>query len=941
MSVKEDQSLRSELLLENTTVPMKQSYILPENDTIEHMALLVTKQYPPLSTHDLVPRPHLLQKLHGGTKRKLSLISAPAGFGKTTLLKEWVQSTALPVAWLSLDEHDNDPTLFWCYVLTALQRLCLDTGKERLKHLLSFQQYSIEEVLAALINEIALRPGDFALVLDNYHVITATPIHQALTFLLEHLPNQFHLVLSSRFDPPLPLARFRARGQITEIRATDLRFDIDEADMFLNQIMHLALSTEHVAILQARAEGWIAGLHLAAITLQQQQDVDTFIKAFSGTQRHIMDYFTDEVLYTQPARVQTFLLETSILEQLCSSLCAAVTGQDDSQQLLISLERSDLFLVGLDMEQRWYRYHQLFRDFLYQRLKHLCPQGVESLHRRASIWYEKHDLLAQAIEHALAGKDFERAALLMRGHARIMLAQGEPGIVLRWLEVFPSQEADSWPWLPSLHAWAQLAHNEPGKVKTYLEAIQPSIGYESNDSISKSEFAGNAALTRRCDLERSPSQPLVFGAITTIVHQKFDVLPYNDKERLAAGEAILSCMGLAYLITRDIQEANYVFSKLYRISQTTKNELIALFAVQSLAKIRSVQGKLQQAYNAYQQARQLNFSSPAIGLLSAGESLLFYQWNDLEKAAHLAMEGITLGQPLLYHAMSLTDSLCGLTMLLTSYLSLAYTRQAQGDEEAALEAMEEAKQLALNSQILQLVEYVESEQVRLWLMQGKFEQAFQWKEQRNTHREAPLSNAHQHEYQVLARIYIAQERHDLATRLLQDLLDKAEAAGLVEDSITVQVLQAVALQRQGKQQAAIAILEHALLQAEPQGYVRLLLDEGSTVAKLLSQLLKAPQHDKKHVVSQTYIKKLVDAFEAGLPSYSKGVLSTPPLQDPLSARELEVLQHLNNGLSNREIAQHLLVTVGTVKRHTNSIYSKLGVQGRFQAITQARILGLV
>lgn len=933
---KRNQVLQSDLPLKNIATPNRQLYVVPEEDAAQDISLLVTKQYPPLSTHALVPRPHLLLKLQEGTKRKLSLVSAPAGFGKTTLLKEWMDSATLSIAWLSLDEYDNDPSLFWRYVITVLKSLCPDISQD----LLSLQRHSIEEMLTALINELAVRPGDFALVLDNYHVITTGAIHHALTFLLEHLPNQFHLVLSSRSDPPLPLARFRALGQVTEVRATDLCFYVDEAATFLNQIMCLSLSAENVAILTACTEGWIAGLHLAALALQQHLAADAFIRAFTGGQRHIMDYLTDEVLHAQPPPIQTFLLETSVLEQLCSSLCAAVTEQDDSQQLLILLERSNLFLVCLDIERNWYRYHQLFRGFLYQRLKHLYPQRVMLLHHRASVWYEEHDLLPQAVEQALAGGDFERAILLMKRCARFMLAQGEPDIVLRWLEALPlqNQDADSQIWLTFLHSWALLANNEPGKAETYLEALQLPGECEKNASICESELAGNKCLTGRFYLEQSSTHQDTPGAIVAVAHQLFDVLPHDAEGQGAAVEAILSSMGLAHLLNQDMQKADHAFSKLYRVGQATENEVTTIFSLQSLAKIRLVQGQLQQAYSIYQQARQRNCASPARGLISVGESLLFYQWNDLINSTRLALEGIEFGHQLMHQATSLTDYMSGIVMLLTGHLSLAYNKQAQGDEQAAQATLQEAKQLVLNFHIPAIVEYVESEQARLWLMQGKLEQAFQWKEQYNF-QEACLFKQRQSEYQVLARIYIAQEKLDLAIQLLQDLLNAARSARLVACSIITQVLLAVAFQRQGKQQAALAALEGALLLAEPQGYVRVFLDEGGTIARLLSQLIKAPLHGEKHP-SQAYIKKLLSAF-APSSLYKKCDSPTPLLQDPLSTRELEVLQHLSNGMSNREIAQHLLVTVGTVKRHTNSIYSKLAVCSRLQAATQARVLGLV
>jgi len=564
--------------------------------------LLETKLYIPKWRAGLVSRPRLIERLEQGIERKLTLVSGPAGFGKTTLLAEWLAATPAserPAAWISLDQSDNDPALFWAYFITALQAVQSGVGEITLSLLNSPHPPPTEALLTTLINEITTIPHEFVLVLDDYHVIDAQPVHSGITFLLDHLPLQMHLVIATRADPPLPLARLSGRGELTELRASDLRFTPDEVTAFLNKVMDLNLSPEDIATLEARTEGWIAGLQLAALSMQGEQDVSGFIEAFSGSHRYIIDYLAEEVLNRQSHSTRTFLLETSVLDRLAGSLCDAVTGRGDGQATLEMLEDSNLFLVPLDNERRWYRYHHLFGNSLRNRLHRGQPDQVPELHDRASRWYDDNGLIAEAISHALQAKDFVRTAYLVEQAARSMVARGEVTTLLAWLEALPGELIRSRPQLCLAHSRVLFVLGKLDEAE--LRLLDVEAGCEAASSPHE-----------RAELEAIPGEVAAVRALIAHVqedtpraielsHLALESLPQDN---LHLRGLITMTLGLVYRLSGDIAAARRAYSEAVTINQQTGHALTAMVSLAGLAQLQVLEGHLDQAAGIYEQARQ-------------------------------------------------------------------------------------------------------------------------------------------------------------------------------------------------------------------------------------------------------------------------------------------------------------------------------------------------
>ena len=888
--------------------------------------LLTTKLYIPPPRPNLVPRPRLVERLDEGLRlgNRLTLISAPAGFGKTTLLSEWVGSCGRPVAWVSLDKGDEDPARFLSYFVAALQTIEANVGEGMLSAFQAPQPPPIEAILTALINEIAALPDPCALVLDDYHVIKAQPIHDALTFLLDHLPSQMHLIIATRVDPPLPIAHLRGRGQLTELRLTDLRFTHDEAAALLNQVMGLDLSADDVVALASRTEGWIAGLQMAAASMQGQEDVAGFIQAFTGSDRYILDYLIEEVFHRQPSSVQTFLLQTAILNRLTGSLCDAVTGQDDGQATLERLERANLFIVPLDNERRWYRYHRLFADLLRKRLHQAQPDLVPTLHSRASGWYEQNELMAAAIDHALSAGDLERAARLIEQAAEATLMRSEIATFLSWMEMLPDELVRARPLLCVFHAGALLWGGCP--LDAIEARLQDAVEADPDGSVTGEVAAIRALLAaHQGDVRHS----------TELSDRALELLP---EESLFLRSVVAGSLGLAYLWSGDIVAATRTFDKLARIGQETGNFMLTVMALRRLARLRRMQGQLHEARAFYEQALELAVDRqgrplPIAGLAMTGLGELWREWNDLEAATRYLTEGIEL-----IHQWAETGTLEG-------YLYLARVRQAQGDEDGTREAIQKAQQLALKTDTTEVDDLsVALQQARLWAAQGNLEAALRWVEERGVGRDVgptaletrdDLLDYHlrKYEYLVLARVLIKQDQPDKALALLEPLLPRMEQQGQIGMVIEIQVLKALALQAQGNVAQAITALERALSLAEPGDYVRIFVDEGPPMAQLLYEAAARG-------IAPDYTGKLLAAFPVSEPASTS---QEPPAEmvEPLSERELEVLHFIEEGLSNREIAQKLFLSMSTVKVHTYNIYSKLGVHSRTQAVAKARALGIL
>lgn len=934
--------------------------------------ILTTKLYLPPPRAEVIPRPHLIEQLNEGLSRKLTLISAPAGFGKTTLVSEWVAACARPTAWLSLDEGDGDLTRFLTYLVAALQAIDVadegaagdgEIGAEVLGMLHAPQPAATEAILTTLLNEIAAIPNDFALVLDDYHVIEAHAVDQALAFLLEHLPRQMHLVITTREDPQFPLARLRARRQLTEVRATDLRFSLAETAGFLNQVMGLTLTPAEIAALETRTEGWIAGLQLAALSMQGQADVAGFIEAFAGDHRYIVDYLVEEVLLRQPEAVRDFLLHTAILNRLSGPLCDAVTAQAGGTGRLEALERGNLFVVPLDNKRQWYRYHHLFADVLYAHLIAEQPAHVPTLHQRASAWYERNGALADAVRHALAAEDYARAAGLVELAWPAMDGSYQTATWLGWVKALPDELLHARPVLCVAYAWAFLNGGELEAAdvrlrdaEQWLDASTGLIAYPEAQAAEAQTSADESSAMRGpkmivVDKEQLRTLPASIASARAYLTQAsgdfsgsilygqraLDFLPAEEYHRRGVAGALL---GLAYWTNGDLDAAERIFAEGLANLRRTGNLLFALRGTYSLADIRLAQGHLRAAIQTYEEALQLAAAQDEQVLRGTADlcvrlsELYREQGNEEAATAHLR-KGEELGKH---------DASAYWPYRLA--LAQARIKQAQGDLDGALEYLDEAERQYVRSPVPEM-HPITALRARVWISQGKLADAQRWIDAQGLAVDDELNYLREFEYMTLARIRIAHYQHHRdedalaeAMALLARLLHAAEAGARMGSVLDILIQQALAHEAQGNLTAAHAPLARALTLAEPEGYVRLFVDEGAPMARLLSAAAK--QGLMPH-----YTDKLLAVFS---PEASPQSSSSPPplipsvqqpLVEPLSERELEVLQLVAQGLSNREISERLYLALSSVKGHNRNIFGKLQVQRRTEAVARARALNLL
>ncbi len=892
--------------------------------------LLKTKLFMPPLRHEAVQRPRLTARLDAGLRCALTLISAPAGFGKTTALLEWAGRLAARVAWLSLDEGDNDAARFCAYLVAALQTVLPGIGDPALAALRS-PQPPLETVLTGLINEIAAETGPLVLILDDYHTIRTPAIHDAVAFLIDHLPAPLRLVIATRADPPLPLARLRSRGQLAELRAADLRFTPDEAASFLNQAMGLGLSAADAAALEVRTEGWIAGLQLAALSLQGRQDASAFIAAFSGSHHFILDYLTEEVLRRQPPDVQTFLLCTSILDRLCGPLCDALLEDRaaPAQGTLEQLERQNMFIVPLDDERRWYRYHHLFADLLHSQLLRLHASRVPELHRRASLWHEQHGLTAEAVRHALQAGDGPRAAGLVEANGWPLLIRGEMMTVLGWLEALPEEQVRARPWLCIYHAWVLVMTGR-------LDAVEPRL-QDAARNLLPSTGAGREMLGHLAAIRAyAASQKSDAAGAITFAHEALECLPEHD---LPVRSVVSYTLGVACLLADDVAGACQALAEAGRLGRASGNIHMAVPALCGLAGEQMVLGRLRQAQETLQALLPLTAGRegrplPLAARVYSELSELHYEWNDLEAATRYAEESIKLG------------SLWGNTEAWTrAPLALAQALLAQGDTDGAYAALRKVDAFVrVHDTTASTIARVEACRAQLWLanIEENMAAAADWAEARASllQPDMGLPLIRQREHLALARVLIALGRHGDALGLLARLRTAAEAGGHAGHLIKIRVLEALAHRAQGELKQALAAIEQALALAEPEGYVRTFLDESAPMAELLAGLSR--DWRSPHA---GYVRRLLAAFGIEVDSQQRAVrlakLDASTWAEPLSTRELEVLRLMAAGLSNGEIAGRLVVAVSTVKRHINHIFSKLGATSRTQAIVRARERGLL
>jgi LuxR family maltose regulon positive regulatory protein len=903
------------------------------------MPVLATKLYVPPPRPRVVPRPRLIERLDEGLAagHKLTVISAPAGFGKTTLVSSWlhhlppqskiqnpkskIQNAA---AWLSLDAGDNDPTCFLTYLVAALQTVVPTIGEGVLGtlHATQAQPPPIELLLTTLLNELTTISGNLILVLDDYHVIEAQALSQALTFLIEHLPPQLHLVIATREDPPFPLARLRARGQLNELRAADLRFTPAEAAEFLNRVIGLNLSAEDIASLEDRTEGWIAGLQLAAISMQGHQDTASFIKSFTGSHHFVLDYLMEEVLQQQPAGVQTFLLRTSILERLCGPLCDAVLRPTDAtrhptpaasgQGILEYLEHANLFIVPLDDERRWYRYHHLFADLLRQRLQRISTQSAENeagdvdeLHRRASRWYEDNGLVVEAFHHAAAAHDIERAERLIEGGGMPLHSLPTVTAILDWLESLPKTVLDARPWLWVRSATSALMAGQTTGGEEKLRAAEAALQNADLDEKSRDVIGQIAAIRATLAHLRYEPEATIIQARRALEYLHPDNLPFRSRATWA--------LGFAYQLQGDRAAARQVYTE--AIQQAAGNIYYTALATACLGQIQESDNQIHQAAATYRRSLQLlsdqgppNASEEYLGL-----ARIAYQWNDLDTAEQYGQQSLQLARQ--YDRTIDRFVICE--------VFLARLKLARGDVAGAAAMLAETEQSVRRNHFVQRMPEVAVAQVLTLLRQGQVTAAAQLAQ---TH-DLPISRA---------RVCLARGDPLAGLALLAPLRRQVEARGWQDERLKVIVLQAVMHQAYGEKDKAVQLLREALALAVPGGFIRLFVDEGPPMAQLLSEALRQG-------VMREYISKLLAAFDLVTPDSNDKSIPRPPqpLVEPLSPRELEVLQLMAQGLSNREISQRLFLALDTVKGHNRRIFDKLQVQRRTEAVARGRELGLL
>jgi LuxR family maltose regulon positive regulatory protein len=894
--------------------------------------LLATKLRVPRPPPGFVARPRLVDRLDDGLARELTLISAPAGFGKTALLAEWSHRRERLVGWLSLDAGDNDPVRFWRHTLAALDRVRPGLA-ERVSPLLGPPAPASFDALAtAVVNELADEDGDALLVLDDYHLIEAQPVHASVQFLLEHQPPGLHLVLATRADPPLPLARLRARGQLTELRAAELMFTKEEAAALLREAAGLNLRDDAVAALVTRTEGWAAGLQLAAVSLHGQPDVARFVESFSGSHRHVLDYLTEEVLEQQPEPVREFLLETSVLDRLSGPLCDAVTGRADSQQMLETIEGANLFLTPLDEVRGWWRYHHLFADLLRARLQQQDPERMQQLHRSAGLWHEHHGPVDDAVSHALAAGDDLWAARLIEKHADELLLRSEGATLQRWLAALPPGSIETRPRL--LITQTRFADME--EVDGLLDAAERAIAPTADEPFEPSAGRGVSRLAN------VPAMIALGRAFVAFSRGDGDAtMAYASRALAVIGEEewwldalARALFGAAEWLHGQLAQAERaIASSIPRWQAANVHDQVELWS-QYLGQIHCARGRLDRAVGTYQQVLDVGGrpdrpALPAASTAHVGLGAVAYQRGDLDTAQQHLTEGLRLcrqfGNP---------DSLA------TGLATLAWIRRAEGDLPAALDAMEEAERVS-DPTVADLLNPVPAQRARLQLTQGNVAAAARWTEQRGVTPDDEPTYPREAAYLLLARLLLAQDRPDQALKIL----DRLRAAAIAQDRtgsvIEIQALRALGLAAHGDEDAAVATLAETLTLAHPQGYIRVFVDEGPAMGALIGQLIRT----QRVTVPGDYVGRLVRTLEHDMAGRASDARPTPAivpgLVTALSDRELEVLHLLAAGKQNQDIADELHMALNTVKKHATHIFEKLGATNRTEATARAREFGLL
>lgn len=873
--------------------------------------ILSTKLYIPPPRPNAIPRPRLIGRLNAGLHRKLTLVSAPAGFGKTTLISAWIGASGRQGAWLSLDDADNDPMRLLMHVIAALHAIDTSIG-ERVLSTLQYSPPTADSTLTLLINDIAALSHKFILVLDDYHALNSPPIDAAITFLIDHMPPNMHLVIATRKNPHLPLARLRARDQLTELRAADLRFNAVEVAEFLQQAAGLKLGMEAVNTLEQRTEGWIAGLQLAALSMQGQPDANRFIDGFAGNHPFVLDYLVQEVLQNQPAHVQAFMLNTSILERLCAPLCDALMDDPSmsGQEALDYLERANLFLIPLDDRREWYRYHHLFAEALRARLFRQQPDLAQSLHRAASGWYTQHGMPDDAIQHALAGHDFTHAAdLLEREWSYLNITYFQSPRWLGWVKMLPDELVRGRFGLSVGYAWELLNIGEMDAAETRLEDAERWLQTQSDGAA----FYGSAEFD---SLQARLSSGRAYHAQSTgdfpkAIYHANRVLERAVETDYFTRANVVSMLGLSSWANGDLDAAYQFIADAMANFHRAGNPSFGISPAFALAEIRRVQGRLHDAIGVFERSLQivLDHGEPVLqgtADLYLGMSTICHEMGDEDNARLNSQRAEALGEQAGFPGWKLR-----------LVLSQAHIQAGKGQFDTALSLLDTAERLHYSSPLPE-IRPIPAQKARLWIKQGKLHQALAWADERGLAIDGELRYLSEYDYITLVRLLMALEQYDDALQLSDRLL--AVAHDRIASRIELLNLQALVHDTRGDTAAAFVPLERALSLAADTGFYRIFLDEGASMRELLAKA--------RGILPETIARLLA------LPSVQ-------PLIDPLSSRELEVLRLIAHGLSNQAIGDRLFLALSTVKGHVASIFSKLHVERRTEAVARARELGLL
>jgi LuxR family maltose regulon positive regulatory protein len=896
--------------------------------------ILATKIFVPPPRAQLVHRLRLFDRIDASLARRLTLVSATAGSGKTTLVSEWAATSDRPIAWLSLDEEDSDPRRFLVYLVSALQTVEPSLGESILSRLQSPEPPPADLVLADLVNDIAQVQRAFTLVLDDYHLIDSRAVDAAVTFLLDHLPPQMHLVVAAREDPQLPLARYRSRGQLAELREADLRFTLAEAAEYLHQVMGLQLSEQDVAALEARTEGWIVGLQLAALSMQGLQDTAAFIQSFTGTHRFVLDYLLEEVLHRQTEPIQRFLLDTSILERLCGPLCDAVLGDTapSGQDTLEYLERVNLFVVPLDHERRWYRYHHLFAGLLQDRIARAQPARVALLHQRASDWFARNDFPTEAVRHALAIEDRSRAADLIERFASEWPMRAGVATTLGWLESFPAQMRLDRPELGLTYAWTLFMDGQLDRAEQFLGELMPLVRSEPH-------HLGEVFAIRVMIAAYRHDMP-------TVIALADDALSLIPTEAVSPRSRILLSLGVAHSdIGGDLGAAKRAFREAYDAGMAASppssvgGAPLPLTALAYLADIEWLQGNLGAASRLHDRAGELAVrwdgqSSIALNIVHLGRAYLLYEWDDLEGAALALRESIRVG-----------EAWNNATTLVSSLGLSATVAQALGQIDGARAAIQRAERLAREASPSSLIETsLAVHQLALCHAAKDWQVLERWQDHYDADSGTSPGRMRGALAIALAQAWLARYRDRPAASsirrarsLLEPALAMSEADGLRLEATRLRILESLVLHEQGEADAALVSLRRALDLAAPEGYLRSFVDLGEAMEAFLRRALEGQTLPESSV---GYVRRLLSRFRPAPPVKPSPPRAELPIE-PLTQREMDVLQLIAEGLSNQQIADRLFLALSTVKGHARILFDKLEVERRTEAVARARELGLL